>query len=165
VLTSVGVVAARFHSSAVGTISATGPIDLVTGRSAIGRNPVSLLPRDSAVVILVTTAECSAGRMAVPALNRVAGELNRDGIAFRVVVKSRDVPARQFARLFADPAAVAMDRGGRVLGPLNTTTVPTLFVLDRREVLVGRISPVRVREETADSLARAIAGLSRRGSR
>jgi len=128
---------------------------------AEGGGRISLLPRDSAVAVLVTTAECAAGRAATPALRRLAAELERAGVAFRVVVKSRPVAARQYSRLYPRPDFVLRDQAGKALGPLNTTVVPSLFVVDRNGMLVGRYAPLRLAEQEVEPFAARIARATR----
>jgi len=124
---------------------------------AEGGGRISLLPRDSAVAVLVTTAECAAGRAAMPALRRLPAELERAGVAFRVVVKSRPVAAQQYSRLYPRSDFVVRDQAGKALGSLNTTVVPSLFVIDRNGMLVSRYAPLRLAENDVEPFAARIA--------
>lgn len=120
---------------------------------ALGGRPVALAPRDSAVAILVTTAECGRGRMGIAAFRLLEERLRGSGIPFRVVVKSGPVPSRQYARLLLHPEAVVGDLRGASLGALDTRVVPSLVVLDRAGIVVVRRSPLSTRPEDVPALA------------
>jgi hypothetical protein len=85
------------------------------GRSATGEGDMRLLARDSSVAILITSAECDRGRVGIPAFRELERRLKRTGMAFRVVVKSRPLAARQYAGLLGMPGAVIGDPSGTSL--------------------------------------------------
>ena len=141
-------------SSSPRTPPAGSTVRLAAGTTALGGRPLALAPRDSAVAILVTSAECSRGRMGIAAFRQLEQRLRDAGIAFRVVVKSRPAPSRQYARLFLHPESVVGDPEGELLGPLDTGVVPTLVVLNRAGVVVVRRAPLSTRPEDAPAIVR-----------
>ena len=126
------------------------------GPGALDGRFVDLTPHDSAVAILVTTAECNGGRMGVPLFRSLAPELQRSGIAFRAVIKSRPQPARSYARLLQHPGGAIRDRYGRSLGRLDSRVVPSLYVLDSHGTLVASFVPVPAVEQAPGTLAATI---------
>lgn len=128
-------------------------VRLSAGTPALGGRPLPLMPRDSGVAILVTTAECSRGRMGIAAFRQLEQRLRDAGIAFRVVVKSGPAPSRQYARLFLHPEAVVGDPEGEILGPLDTRVVPSLVVLNRAGVVVEHRTPLSTRPDDAHAIA------------
>lgn len=128
-------------------------IRLSAGTTALGQRQLPLMPRDSGVAILVTTAECGQGRMGIAAFRQLEHRLRASGIAFRVVVKSAPAPSRQYARLFLHPEAVIGDPEGEALGPLDTRVVPSLVVLNRAGVVVSLHAPLSTRAEDAPAIA------------
>ena len=140
-------------------------VHLDEGTTALSGTTLPLIPRDSAVAILITAAECNRGRMGIAAFRKLEQELRDTGIAFRVVVKSRRTPSRQYARLFLQPETVVEDLTGEILGPLNTTVVPSLVVLDRAGVVVARRAPVSTRTEDVRAIVREAASTTDGSSR
>ena len=120
---------------------------------AEGPGEITLLPRDSAVAVLVTTAECAAARAAAPEIGRLASELRRSGVAFRVVVKSRPQAAHQYARLYPRTDYVVRDATGAVLGSLEAARIPGLIVLDRTGAVVGRYTLEKLTERGVTAFA------------
>lgn len=129
-------------------------VRLSPGTTALEQRLLPLMPRDSGVAILVTTAECGQGRMGIAAFRELEHRLRASGIAFRVVVKSAPTPSRQYARLFLHPEAVIGDPGGESLSPLDIRVVPTLVVLNRAGVVVSHHAPLSTRAEDAPAIAR-----------
>lgn len=124
------------------------------GRSVNGGR-LALLPRDSAVVVLAATSECAACRVGVPAYREIAARLKEEGVAFRVVVGSDSLPARQFSRLLPDPGAVVWDPRQKLLRSLGIRSVPTLYVVGPSGRLQKRWAPLpsdpRVAELVVDA--------------
>src|SRR4051794_34664736 len=59
----------------------------------------SPLAPESVTVVLVTTAECDKARFGIPSLAKLQKALSDNGFAFRVVIRSAVLPARQYGRL------------------------------------------------------------------
>ena len=108
------------------------------------------------MAILITSAECDRGRVGIPVFRDLERALKRKGTAFRVVVKSRPLAARQYARLLGMPGSVIGDPSGMSLGRLNTDIVPSLVVLDRRGIVSLSLEPLPLREGAIDEVVSRI---------
>ena len=114
-----------------------------------------MLPRDSAVALLAATSECAACRIGVPTYRKLAVQLKSQGMAFRVIVGSDSIPARQYSRLLPDPGVVTWDPRGKLLRRIGIRAVPTLYVVGRDGRLLRRWSPVPPDPPIAEAIASA----------
>ena len=119
----------------------------------LGGRTIPLLPADSFVAVLVTTAECDQSRLAVPALTRLQTRLRAGGISIRTIIRSEDVAARQYARLLPEPEMAIGGAGQLAARSLRVSGVPSLLLLDRDGAVRGRWSPLSMHEADAEAVA------------
>lgn len=86
---------------------------------------------DSATAVLVLTAECAKCRIGVASYPDVHEVAQAEGFAFRSLIASEPIPARQFALLLPDARHVLLDSDAGVLSSLGVTSVPALVLIDR----------------------------------
>jgi hypothetical protein len=139
--------------------SAPAPGDQLLAANAMGRRvdgqALSLLPADSVVAVLAATSECAACRVGVPAYREIASRLRESGVAFRVVVGSDSLAARQFSRLLGEPGAVVMDPGQKLLNGIGVRVVPSLYLVGRDGRLLHSWSPLTSDTATVTSIVGA----------
>jgi hypothetical protein len=110
---------------------------------------ISPIAEESVTVVLVTTAECDRARFGIPSVARLQRALVDSGIAFRVVIRSRVRPARQYGRLLPDPSNVVASDPTAAFASLRTQSGPTLFVIDPSRRITARVAlPVDPAETT-----------------
>ncbi|HTE18015.1 MAG TPA: hypothetical protein VK689_06505 [Armatimonadota bacterium] len=139
----------RWGNTAVLTAALATGLYLFSSSQALGRiegvsttagDSIALFARDSAVVILFTTAECPISRANAHWYRELGTRLRGEGVAFRTVVRSSAVSARQFARLLGDPAAAHDD--GTLFRAADVRSVPVLRLYDaQRRLLASWSSP------------------------
>lgn len=95
------------------------------------RDSVSVLAADSSTAVLVVTAECAKCRIGVGGYDDVREMARRVGFAFRSVIASNPVAARQFSVLLPEVDQVAVDPDSSVLRTLRVKSVPALVLVDR----------------------------------
>lgn len=110
---------------------------------------MQLIAVDTPTALLVLTAECSRCRIGVGGYHEVRDVAAREGFAFRSLVASTPVAARQFALLLPGPGTVAVDADLVVLRALRGKPVPALVLVGG----TGRRSRVLALEvPTADTV-------------
>ena len=124
----------------------------MTGRSVRGGD-LPLLPRDSVVAVLAATSECGACRLGLPQYRAIAERLKRDGVAFRVIVGSDSLAARQFSRFLPEPGAAVWDPRQKLLRELGVRSVPTLYLVGRDGRLVKSWVPLDADERMVEVIA------------
>lgn len=108
--------------------------------STTAGDSIAFFARDSSVVILFTTAECPISRVNAHWYRQLGARLRAEGVAFRAVVRSNAIPARQFARLLGDPATVHDE--GILFRAADVEAVPVLRLYDeQRRLLTSWSSP------------------------
>jgi thiol-disulfide isomerase/thioredoxin len=130
------------------------------GRSVDG-GELRLLARDSAVAVLAASSECAACRVGVPAYREIAAKLKAEGVAFRAIVASDSLAARQFSRLLPEPGAVVWDPREDLLRSMGVRGVPSLYVLDREGRLLKAWAPLSGDPRIADVVAAEVRGMLR----
>lgn len=126
----------------------------VTGR-AIGGGELALLPRDSVVAVLAATSECAACRVGLPSYRDIAARLRSEGVAFRAIVASDSLAARQFSRLLPDPRATVWDPREELFGRIGVRGVPSLYLVGRDGRLVRAWAPLSPDPRVAEEIAAA----------
>lgn len=120
---------------------------------------IPLLPGDSPVVVLAATSECAACRLGVPRYQEIARRLSAEGVAFRAIVGSDSVAARQFSRLLPEPGSVVWDPEQKLFRSLGMHVVPSLYLVGRDGRLLQSWTPL----PSDDRMPEAIARVARRG--
>jgi hypothetical protein len=90
---------------------------------------VSPLAQESVTVVLVTTAECDKARFGIPNVVRLQQALRSSGIAFRAVIRSRVLPAREYGSFLVDPSTVVPGDPTGAFDSLHMRSGPTLFLI------------------------------------
>jgi thiol-disulfide isomerase/thioredoxin len=122
-----------------------------TARSVNG-GELPLLARDSMVVVLAATSECAACRTGVPEYRELQTRLKAEGVAFRVIVGSDSLAARQFSRLLPDPGAVTWDPGQKLFRGMGVLHVPSLYLVAADGRLLKGWTPVSGEPFSADAI-------------
>ena len=120
---------------------------------------IPLLARDSAVAVLAATSECAACRVGVPAYREIAERLRAQGVAFRAIVASDSMAARQFSLLLPEPGSVIWDPEHELLRSMGITGVPSLYVLDRDGRLLKSWAPLSGDPRMAEAVEAEVRGL------
>jgi hypothetical protein len=126
----------------------------LTGRRISG-GELALLPRDSVVAVLAATSECAACRVGLPSYRDIALRLRSEGVAFRAIVASDSLAARQFARLLPDPRAAVWDPRKELFKRIGVRGVPSLYLVGRDGRLVKTWAPLSPDPRVVEEIARA----------
>jgi hypothetical protein len=126
----------------------------VTGHGVDG-GELLLLPRDSVVAVLAATSECDACRVGLPSYRDIAARLRSEGVAFRVIVGSDSLAARQFSRLLPDPGAVVRDGDQTLFRKIGVRMVPSLYLVGRDGRLMQSWEPLRSEAGIAEVIVSA----------
>lgn len=126
----------------------------VTGPRVTG-GALALLPRDSVVAVLAATSECAACRLGLPSYRDIAVRLREAGVAFRVIVASDSVAARQFSHLLPDPGAVVWDPREELFRRIGVRGVPSLYLVGRDGRLLRTWAPLSANPRAVEEIAMA----------
>lgn len=123
----------------------------------VGGGTVRLIAADSPTVIVAATSECAACRQGIPTYRALSGQLGAHGVAFRVLVGSDSLAARQFTRLLSDPSQVGWDPGQKLFRRLGVRSVPTVYLVAQDGRLLKTWAPFSINERAAaDTIAVAV---------
>lgn len=126
----------------------------LTGRRVAG-GQLALLPRDSVVAVLAATSECAACRLGLPSYHDLAVKLRSEGIAFRAIVASDSLAARQFSHLLPDPGAAVWDPRKELFERIGVLGVPSLYLVGPDGRLLKTWAPLSSDPKVAGEIAAA----------
>jgi hypothetical protein len=116
---------------------------------------VSPLAQESVTVVLVTTAECDKARFSIPNVVRLQRRLRGSGIAFRAVIRSSVLPARQYGSFLVDPSTVVPGDPTGAFDSLHMRSGPTLFLISPAGQVIVE-TPLSVNPASAADLTRRL---------
>jgi hypothetical protein len=115
-----------------------------------------LIASDSPTVVLAATSECAACRQGVPTYREISDRLRSEGVAFRVLVGSDSLAARQFTFLLSDRSQVGWDPGQKMFRQLGVRSVPSMYLMSRDGRLMKSWVPFSLYQGAADTILSAV---------